>query len=230
MASPVSSVVRPLASLLGECRKIIAIGRNYAEHAKELGNEAPSSPVFFLKPPSSFITQGQKVVIPQRSSDVHHEVELGVVIGKGGKRIAEAEAMSHIGGYILALDMTARDIQSVAKGKGLPWSESKGYDTFTPVSDLIQVDAISNPHDVRLWLKVNGEERQNGSTDQMIFSVPSLISHLSTIMTLQQGDLILTGTPAGVSQVHSGDLITAGLVSDGNTLATLAFPVVKEEI
>ena len=143
--------------------------------------------------------------------DVHHEVELGVVIGKSGKNIAEDNAMKHVSGYILALDMTAVDQLNIVRADGHPWVLAKCFDTFCPISDVIHPDSIPDSQNVGLWLKVNGEVRQNGNTKDMVFGVPQLIRYCSEIMTLEEGDLILTGTPSGVGPVRSGDIIECGL-------------------
>ena len=204
-------------------RKIVAVGRNYKAHAAELGNAVPEDPLLFLKPTTSYIEQGQSIVVPSRCSELHHEVELGVVIGRGGKDIPEPLATSHIGGYTLALDMTARDLQNEAKKKGYPWSVAKGYDTFCPVSHFISPDKIELG-DTRLWLKVDGQMKQDGNTRDMVFSVPYLISFISRIFTLEVGDVILTGTPEGVGPVKPGQTITAGI---GGGVVEVTFPVVK---
>ncbi|KAF9940946.1 Acylpyruvase fahd1, mitochondrial, partial [Modicella reniformis] len=185
-------------------RKIVAIGRNFSEHAKELGNAVPKAPFFFLKPTSSFISNGQKIEIPS-GCEVHHEVELAVVIGKDGRDIPAKNANQHIAGYTLALDMTARNLQDAAKKQGLPWSAAKGYDTFTPIGDFIPKDQIPDTNNVDLLLKIDGITKQNGNTRDMIFNVPNLIEHVSSIMKLQEGDVILTGTPAGVGPVRPGE-------------------------
>ncbi|XP_045189769.2 acylpyruvase FAHD1, mitochondrial-like [Mercenaria mercenaria] len=192
-------------------RKIVAVGRNYRAHAAELGNPVPQKPILFLKPTSSYITEGENIKIPVGCSSLHHEVELGIVIGKPGSAIPEQDAKSYIGGYILALDMTARDFQDEAKKKGQPWSLAKGFDTSCPVSGFIDKDKISNPESVRLWLKVNDATKQDGTTSDMIFSIPYLISYISRYFKLEEGDVILTGTPEGVGPVASGDVIEAGL-------------------
>jgi len=192
-------------------RKVVAVGRNYADHAAELGNAVPTKPLLFMKPGSCYITGGQNIEIPLGCTNLHHEIELGAVINKECKRISEQEAMNFVGGYCLALDMTARDFQNEAKQKGNPWTFAKMFDTSLPVSDFIPKDKISNPGNVSLWCKVNGELRQNGHTKDMIFSLPFLISHISNYFTLQEGDLILTGTPAGVGPVQAGDIITGGI-------------------
>ncbi|KAK6174764.1 hypothetical protein SNE40_017980 [Patella caerulea] len=192
-------------------RKIVAVGRNYSEHAAELGNAVPTKPILFLKPTSSYITAGNPIKIPKGCSSLHHEVELGIVIGQRGVDIQENNAMDYVGGYILALDMTARDFQDEAKKKGQPWSLAKGFDTSCPVSGFIEKEKILDPGNVRLWLKVNDAVKQDGNTKDMIFNVPFLISYISGFFTLEPGDIILTGTPSGVSPVVAGDVIRAGL-------------------
>lgn len=203
------------------CRKVIAVGRNYTEHAVELGNPVPSKPVVFFKPPSSIITEGHSIKIPEGCQKLHHEVELAVVIGTKGSRIPEESSMDHVDGYMLALDMTARDFQDEAKSKGQPWSLAKGFDTSCPVSRFLNKDEIKNPNSVGLWLKVNDQLRQEGNTSDMIFSIPYLISYLSKFFTLEPGDLILTGTPSGVGPVAKGDTIQAGLTD----IVTMTFKV-----
>jgi len=157
-------------------------------------------------------------------------VELGVVIGKGGRDIRQEDAFSHVDGYCLALDMTARNFQNTAKKAGLPWSAAKGYDTFCPVSSFIPKSRVGNPQDLNLWLKVNGETRQNGNTSDMIFKIDYLISKVSTIMTLEPGDLILTGTPSGVGVVKPGDVITSGLADLVQMKNPVVARVVKSKI
>lgn len=198
-------------NLFKQCRKVIGVGRNYLDHALELKNPLPKEPLLFLKPPTCLISEGQPIVIPERSTNVHHEVELGIVIGKGGSNICESEALHHVGGYTLAIDLTARDLQDKIKAKGLPWVMAKCWDTFCPISEIIHPDAITDPQNVGLTLKVDGELRQNGNTKDMIFNIPHLISFCSKIMTLEEGDLILTGTPSGVGPVKSGELIECAI-------------------
>ena len=149
------------------------------------------------------------IQFPPKCTELHYEVELAVVIGQGGSKITQANAMNHVAGYALALDMTARNLQADAKKNGWPWSVAKGYDTFCPISDFIEKEKI-NPSDTHLWLKVDEEMRQDGNTKDMIFSVPFLISYISDIFTLEGGDVILTGTPSGVGPVNRGQTITAG--------------------
>ncbi|CAO3568324.1 unnamed protein product [Mortierella alpina] len=206
-------------------RKIVAIGRNYSEHAKELGNAVPTAPFFFLKPTSSYITNGQSIEVPE-GCEVHHELELAVVIGKDGRNIRAKDANSYISGYALALDMTARNLQQQAKEKGMPWSAAKGYDTFTPIGEFIPKDQIVDHDNVDLLLQVDGVTKQQGNTRDMIFSIPTLIENVSAIMTLQEGDVILSGTPKGVGRVLPGETITCELAAGGKILSQLRFPVI----
>jgi len=198
-----------MAAVRSSCRKIVAVGRNYVAHAKELGNAVPTTPVLFLKPSTSITTE--HIEVPQGCDNLHHELELGIVIGKNGRDIPQAHAQSYIKGYVLALDMTARQWQEAAKKAGMPWSVSKGADTFTPISEFIPKSEIQDLSNVEMWLKVDGVEKQRGNTKNMIFNIPSLISYISTIFTLEDGDLILTGTPEGVGPVKPGETITAGI-------------------
>lgn len=192
-------------------RKIICVGRNYAEHARELKNELPTEPVLFLKPPTAYVKEGCPILVPHYSNNLHHEVELGVVLGKAGRDIPYSSAMEHVAGYALCLDMTARDAQDQCKAKGLPWTLAKAFDTSCPVSDFIPKERIPDPARLELWLQVNGVTRQRGRTAQMVFSVPHLISYISGVMTLEEGDLILTGTPKGVGAVREHDELHAGI-------------------
>ncbi len=193
--------------------KILCLGRNYAEHAKEMKAEIPKTPVVFLKPATAIVHDGGNVVIPEISRDAHHEVELVVVIGKGGKDIPSASAMDHVAGYAVGIDMTLRDVQSEAKKNGLPWSVSKGFDTSAPVSDIVGTDAIPDPHVLELTLWVNGAVRQKGHTSAMLFRVNDIIAYVSHFFTLEPGDLIFTGTPEGVGPVTHGDKLEARLGS-----------------
>ncbi|EFA82281.1 Fumarylacetoacetate hydrolase domain-containing protein [Heterostelium album PN500] len=191
--------------------KIVAVARNYAAHAKELGNEVPAEPFFFLKPMSSLVRVGSPIEIPRQTTDVHHEVELGVIIGKRGRDIKVANAMDHVVGYTLALDLTARDLQSKAKTLQQCWTIAKGFDTFCPVSDFIPKEKIANPSNIELWLTVDGVTKQKDTTDKMIVGIPELIEFVSQIMTLEEGDIILTGTPSGVGPIKPGQKVKAGI-------------------
>jgi 2-keto-4-pentenoate hydratase/2-oxohepta-3-ene-1,7-dioic acid hydratase in catechol pathway len=202
--------------------KILCIGRNYAEHIRELGNETPDAPVIFMKPASSVIYDGGKAVIPPYSHDCHHEAELAVIIGKKGKNIPTDHALEHIAGYGVAIDLTLRDVQSDLKRKGLPWDIAKGFDTACPLSTFVPADAVADPQDLQIRLSVNGQVRQDGSTGMMIHPVASIIGYTSTIFTLEPGDVILTGTPAGVGPLRSGDEITVEISKVGMLRVTVA--------
>lgn len=189
--------------------KILCIGRNYVDHIRELGNETPAAPVIFMKPASSIIGEGAEIVIPSYSDNCHHEAELALLVGKRGKNIPEEDALAHLAGYGVAIDLTLRDVQDELKKKGLPWEIAKGFDTACPLSDFAPADGIADPGGLNIRLTVNGELRQNGNTALMIHPVARIISHLSTIFTLEPGDIILTGTPAGVSRIVPGDRLAA---------------------
>lgn len=214
-----------LQHLLAAGTKIVAVGRNYAAHAKELGNAVPKEPVLFLKPTSSYLENGGTIRIPHPWQSLDYEVELAVVIGQKAREVPEATAMDYVSGYALALDMTAREIQASAKSAGLPWTVAKGQDTFTPISSVLPKTMVPDPDNLELWLKVDGEIRQKGPTKDMMFKIPFLISHISSIMTLLEGDVILTGTPPGVGPVKAGQKITAGITN----LLEVHFNVEKRE-
>lgn len=203
-------------------RTIFCIGRNYIDHAKELNNPVPSSPIVFLKPHSSICFNNDTILIPPQSKDVHHEVELVVALSKSGKNIPKDIALDYIEGVGVGIDFTARDIQQKAKESGHPWSIAKGFDTFSPISTFIPFNKIEDIQNIDLQLYINNVQRQSGNTHDMIFSVAHLISFLSDIFTLHKGDIIFTGTPSGVSQISSGDTIQANL---GNDIATLSLSV-----
>ena len=195
--------------------KILCIGRNYVDHIKELGNETPAAPVVFMKPATAVVDDGGAVVIPPYSTQCHYEAELAVLIGTDGKDIPEAEALSHVAGYGVAIDMTLRDVQDSLKKKGLPWEIAKGFDTSCPLSAFTPAAQVPDPQGLTIRLLLNGAERQNGSTGLMINPVARIISYLSTIFTLEEGDVILTGTPAGVGQVQPGDGMVAEIAGVG---------------
>ena len=189
--------------------KILCIGRNYVDHIHELGNEVPSAPVIFMKPATSVIGNGERIVIPPYSSDCHYEAELAVLIGRTGKNVEQPDALACVAGYGVAIDLTLRDVQAELKNKGLPWEIAKGFDTACPLSPFAPASAVTDPQNLTIRLSVNGELRQNGHTGLMINTVTAIISHLSTIFTLEPGDVILTGTPAGVGPIVSGDRLLA---------------------
>jgi 5-carboxymethyl-2-hydroxymuconate isomerase len=191
--------------------KILCLGRNYAEHAREMGSETPETPVVFLKPATAILKTGEKVKMPGFSREMHHEVELVVLIGRSGREIPRERAFEHVGGYGVGLDMTLRDVQANAKKKGLPWSVAKGFDTSAPVSPFVRKEDVADPHNLTLVLEVNGTVRQRSNTRNMVFGVDDIISYLSTVFTLEEGDLVFTGTPEGVGPVQSGDVLEATL-------------------
>lgn len=195
--------------------KIVCLARNYAEHARELGNETPAAPVLFMKPATSVIADGGPVWIPAWSQECHYEVELAVLIGTQARGVSAEEAMNHVAGYGVAIDMTLRDVQNQLKAKGLPWEIAKGFDSACPLSDFTPAKAVADPHNLRLTLSVNGVMRQDGCSCDMINRIPQIIAHISAIFTLEAGDVILTGTPAGVGQVVAGDVMTAGIEGVG---------------
>ncbi len=205
--------------------KIIAVARNYKAHAKEMGAELPSEPCFFLKPPSSLLPDKGTVILPDVSSQVDHEVELAVIIGSRVKQIATADVDGALLGYTILIDVTARDIQSGAKKRGMPWTIAKGFDTFAPLGPRIVPAKDIDPSCLDIWLKVNGEFRQQGNTNLMVFSVSELVSYVSKMMTLEPMDVIATGTPSGVGPIQDGDLIESGIEKIG----TLSITVVREK-
>lgn len=195
--------------------KIICLGRNYAEHARELGHEIPKEPVIFLKPPSALIGPGQTIILPRKSNHVDHEVELAVIIGKRGKNIPREKAMDYVLGYTILMDITARDLQAEAKKKGLPWTVAKGFDTFAPIGPRVVDKREINVDDLEIGLKVNGEVRQLSRTSKMIFKIDEIIEYVSSIMTLEKGDIIATGTPEGVGALRHGDVLEAWIEKIG---------------
>lgn len=205
--------------------KIVCVGRNYAAHAKELGSDLPVEPLLFLKPPSSLIGPGDAVVLPPESARVEHEAELGVVIGRRARLVSRERAMEYVFGFTCVCDVTARDLQR----KDGQWTRAKGFDTFCPVGPFIETDF--DPTNARIVCRVNGEVRQDASTGQMIFDVPSLVAYVSRVMTLEPGDLLITGTPEGVGPLAAGDALEVELGPDagGATLGVLRLRVARED-
>jgi acylpyruvate hydrolase len=189
--------------------KIVCVGRNYAEHAIELGNEIPEKPVIFLKPSSAVIYSGDRIIYPSFSNEMHHEVELVLLIGKSIKDADIDEAENGIGGYGVGLDMTLRDIQAKLKEKSHPWTIAKGFDTSAVLSDFISKENYKLTLDEEISLSVNGAVKQKEKLNKMIFSPAKLVQYISSLMTLEEGDLIFTGTPKGVGKVERGDKIEA---------------------
>jgi len=212
----------PLADvkLLAPCEpsKIVCVGRNYIEHAKELGNQVPKVPLIFLKPPSSIISDGDTVILPPQSVQVEHEGELVVVMGKRGRYITAENTKKYILGYTIGNDVTARDLQRSDD----QWTRAKGFDTFCSFGPWI--DSEFDPADAVLTCRVNGQMRQMASTRDMVFNVGTLLAYISSVMTLEPGDLIFTGTPAGVGELKNGDEVVVEIEG----LGELRNPVRKE--
>ncbi|HEY8347456.1 MAG TPA: fumarylacetoacetate hydrolase family protein [Symbiobacteriaceae bacterium] len=201
-----------------EPSKIVCVGRNYAEHARERGNEPPKEPMLFLKAPSALIGPGEPIVIPDRSHTIHWEAELAVVIGRRARRVSQEEAMQYVFGYTIANDVSDRTLQQADMPFG--FGRAKSFDTFCPCGPALVTD-LPNPMDVTITLTCNEEIRQSDSTARMLFPIPYLISFISHIMTLVPGDMILTGTPKGVGEMKPGDLIEITIPGIG----TLSNPV-----
>ncbi|HJU72699.1 MAG TPA: fumarylacetoacetate hydrolase family protein [Gemmatimonadaceae bacterium] len=188
--------------------KIVCVGRNYADHAKEMGNDVPAEPLIFLKPPSSLLAPGAPIVLPPQSQEVHFEGEIGVFVGQRMKSVTPEVAQAGIAGLAAANDVTARDLQR----RDSQWARAKGFDTFCPVGPQRAVEGLD---DLELVTRVNGEVRQRARSNEMIFPIPQILSYISHIMTLEPGDLVLTGTPAGVGRLVSGDEVEVEVVGVG---------------
>ncbi|MCC5927505.1 MAG: fumarylacetoacetate hydrolase family protein [Bacteroidetes bacterium] len=206
---------------------IYCIGRNYADHALELNNPIPKQPVVFSKPTSSLINHQGTIQIPETTTELHHEAELVLAIGKTGKNIPPQQAISYIAGIAAGIDVTDRLLQSQLKNEGLPWLLAKGRDTFAPIgtfhTNMDEVDLT----DIDVTIEINGDEKQNGNTKLMLFPVADLIARLSTVFTLQPGDLIYTGTPAGVGPMIDGDHVVCTIKSGKQIWSTVAVTVKK---
>jgi fumarylpyruvate hydrolase len=198
--------------------RVYCVGWNYAEHVREMGFTTDREPpIFFLKPLDAITPSGSTVTYPPATGNLHYEIELVVAIGRGGLNITQNAALEHVWGYGVGIDMTRRDLQAVAKQRGQPWEASKSFDQSAPMSAIHSVDTAGHPSSGRIWLEVNGEVRQDGDIGQLIWKVPEIIEHLSALFHLRAGDLIFTGTPAGVSPIVPGDVLRGGV--DG--LATI---------
>ena len=199
--------------------RIYCVGRNYAEHAREMGHDPDREPpFFFMKPADAIVTDGKDFGYPSRSADVHHELELVVALAEGGTDIPAERALEHVYGYAVGLDMTRRDLQAEAKKMGRPWDVGKAFDGSAPCTAIRPAAEIGHPARGAVWLEVNGEPRQRGDLAQLIWKVPEMIAYLSTLFTLAPGDLIFTGTPAGVGPVERGDLLRGGVEGVGTLM------------
>lgn len=185
--------------------KIICIGRNYSEHAKELKNDIPTEPVFFMKPDTALLEPGQPFELPKFSSEIHHEIELVLMISKNGKNIVPELSADYYNKIGIGIDFTARDLQQQCKEKGLPWEKAKSFDNSAPIGQFEWVSNFKNLNEISFHLTINKEVKQVGNSKDMIFNFAQIIAYVSKFVTLQVGDLIYTGTPAGVGEVKSGD-------------------------
>ncbi|MDA0679158.1 MAG: fumarylacetoacetate hydrolase family protein [Proteobacteria bacterium] len=193
-------------------RRIYCIGRNYGAHAREMGHDPDREPPFyFMKPADAVVENGSSVAYPSRTADFHHEIELVVAIGKRGSNIEKNQALNYVYGYAVGIDFTRRDLQQEAKKLGRPWDTAKGFDESAPISAIHTVTDIGHPASGRIWLAVNDEVRQNGDLSELIWGVAESVAELSTLFRLEPGDLLFTGTPAGVGPVLAGDRITGGI-------------------
>ncbi len=192
--------------------RIYCVGRNYAAHAREMGHDPQrSTPVFFMKPADAIVHSGSTVPYPSRTGNLQHEVELVVAIGEPGRDIPVDKALDHVFGYAVGIDMTRRDLQLAAKESRGTWDTAKGFDQSAPISPVHRATEIGHPESGRIWLSVNGENRQNADLNELIWSVPEALAELSTFFALAPGDLVFTGTPAGVGPLEVGDKITGGI-------------------
>jgi fumarylpyruvate hydrolase len=204
-------------------RRIYCVGRNYAEHAREMGHDPNAEPPFFFaKPADAVVIEGRDVPYPPATSDLHFEIELVVAIGREGTGVAPGEALDLVWGYAAGIDLTRRDQQAIAKKMARPWEMAKGFDHSAPISRISPAAAIGHPKSARIELKVNGEVKQSADIADMIWDVPNLIANLSGYVTLKPGDLIFTGTPAGVGAVGRGDRLEGSITGVGTVMTTIA--------
>lgn len=202
--APVTSAVKD-SDLRFPVHRIYCVGRNYAAHAREMGADPEREPPFFFtKPADALVPNGATIPYPSRTANLHHEIELVVAIGKGGRNIAAAAAEDHVFGYAVGIDLTRRDLQHEAKGKGRPWDTAKGFDRSAPMTDVFPAESFGHPRRGEIRLEVDGEVRQQADIADLTWSVPEIIAELSSLFELQPGDLVFTGTPAGVGPVEPG--------------------------
>ncbi|MEH3086816.1 MAG: fumarylacetoacetate hydrolase family protein [Xylophilus ampelinus] len=203
-------------------RRVFCVGRNYADHAREMGNDPDREPPFFFAKPADAVVPAEGTVpYPPLTGDLHHEIELVVAIGAGGAAIDAAGALDHVWGYGVGVDLTRRDLQAVAKKMSRPWDAAKGFDASGPATPLVPAARVGHPASGRIWLSVNGEVRQQGDLAEQIWAVPDIIAHLSRAVRLEPGDLIFTGTPAGVGALQPGDRVEGGVDGIGRFAFTV---------
>jgi fumarylpyruvate hydrolase len=212
--------VEDMDAVFPVCR-VFCVGRNYAEHAVEMGHDPEREPpFFFMKPAVAVVLSGSTLPFPSATEELHHEIELVVALERGGEGIAPEEALAHVFGYAVGLDMTRRDLQAQAKKSGRPWDMAKGFDRSAPVSPIRPALAIGHPSEGSISLRINGAPRQEGDLSQQIWKVPDTIAYLSTLVELQPGDLIMTGTPEGVGRVEPGDQLEGHIDGVGDLTIT----------
>lgn len=222
-AAPRPTVAVEGSALRFPVRRIFCVGRNYPEHSREMGfGDVRAPPFFFTKPADAVIASGSDVPFPARTANLHHEVELVVALGKGGRDVAVEDAAGLVYGYAVGVDLTRRDVQAAMKEQGKPWDTAKGFDHSAPISPILPATGNAHPVNGRIWLEVNDQPRQQGDIADMIWSVPEIISELSTWFELAAGDLIFTGTPAGVGALVPGDRVRGGVDGVGTLTFTMA--------
>lgn len=215
--NPLFSVAPPTAEIAGGAqrfpiRRIFCVGKNYADHAREMGGDPLREPPFFFSKPADAVVSGAAdIAMPSRTADLHHEIELVVALGRGGASIAPEDALATVFGYAVGNDLTRRDLQADAKAGARPWDMAKGFDHSAVLSPIRPVAEIGHPATARIWLSINGALRQDGDIADMIWPVADIIAELSTYVELQPGDLIYSGTPAGVGRIGPGDLVEGGI-------------------
>ena len=203
--------------------RIYCVGRNYAAHAREMGADpAREPPFFFSKPADAVVPNGAPVPYPPRTANLHHEIELVVAVGEGGRNIPVSSALAHVFGYAVGNDLTRRDLQAAAKAQGQPWDTSKGFDHSAPITAIRRVADVGHPARGAIWLEVNGQPRQRADLCEMIWSVPEIVSELSMLYELKPGDLVFTGTPAGVGPLVRGDSLVGGIEGLDTLRTTIA--------
>ena len=204
-------------------RRIFCVGRNYAEHAREMGMDPEREPPFFFtKPADAIVADGSQIAYPLRTANLHHEIELVLALGSGGRNIPVASAVDHIFGYAVGLDLTRRDLQAAARKEGRPWDTAKAFDHSAPISRIVPAAAIGHPQRGRIALEVNGTLRQQGDIAEMIWNIPEIVAELSTYFELAAGDLIYSGTPAGVGPIERGDRLLGSVEGVGTLSLSIA--------
>lgn len=225
----VPAVPRPAVAVEGSrlrfpVRRIFCVGRNYPEHAREMGFQDRAPPFFFTKPADAVMPNGSAVPYPPRTGNLHHEIELVIALGRGGSNVAADAALALVFGYAVGNDLTRRDVQAAAKDAGRPWDTAKGFDHAAPMTAIVPVAKCGHPAKGRIWLEVNDQPRQQGDLADMIWKVPEVIAELSTWFELMPGDLIFTGTPAGVGPLKPGDRVRGGVDGVGLLEHTVIAP------